>query len=237
MYGINRANLIQALGGPNVNQPLTHVLPADILGGEEDFDLYPYSVEKAKQGLKDAGYPNGFTAKFLYRPSSEGSRKSFATIQADLGKIGVKVVGVQAPDADFYTKYLQVPDVAKRGVWDISLAGWGADWFGNAALTFFKPLFYGPTSFPPNGSNFGFYNSKKTIDLVDQAVAAATEDEAKALWHQADENVMKDAAFFPITNPKQTLYHAEQVNNAIYIPNYQGYDPTNIWLDPSKNGG
>ena len=27
----------------------------------------------------------------------------------------------------------------KRGVWDLSLAGWGADWYGNAALSFFAP--------------------------------------------------------------------------------------------------
>jgi len=236
-YGINRTNLIQSLGGPNVNAPLTHVLPADIVGGEQNFDLYPYDVNKAKQKLADAGFPNGVTLKFLYRPSSEGSRKSFATVQSDLQKVGITVKGVQSPDADFYTKYLQVPSVAKRGVWDLSLAGWGSDWFGNAALTFFKPLFYGAPSFPPNGSNFGFYDSQTTINLVNKADSAKTESEAKDLWHQADEQVMKDAAFFPITNPKQALYFAAQVHNAVYLPAMQGYDPTNVWLDKDKQGG
>ncbi len=236
-HAINRDNLIQALGGPDVNPPLTHVLPSSLVGGEEDFDLYPHDPDKAKQMLADAGYPNGFTLKVLYRNESEGSRKVFQTLQQDLDAVGVKVQGVASPSADFYTKYLQVPDVAKRGVWDAAVAGWGADWYGNAALSYFKPLFSGEEAFPPNGSNFGFYKSEETNALIEQAVAAKTEDEAADLWHQADEQVMKDAAFFPITNPKQPNYHAEQVKNAQYIPGIQNFDPTNVWLDPAKNGG
>ena len=122
-------------------------------------------------------------------------------MQQDLSKVGITVIGVPSPNADFYTKYLQVPTVAQRGVWDMSLAGWGADWYGNAALSFFKPLFSGKPSFPPIGSNFGFYNSPKTNTLIQQAAAAKTEDEARVLWAKADAQVMDDAGFFPITNP------------------------------------
>jgi peptide/nickel transport system substrate-binding protein len=235
-YGINRDNLIQVLNGPDLNNPLTHVLPGNILGSQ-DIDLYKYDPEKAKQLLKEAGYPNGLTMKFLYRPSSEASSKAFQTVQQDLSKIGIKVTGVESPDADFYTKYLQVPDVAKRGVWDLSLAGWGADWYGNAALSYFKPLFYGKAAFPPIGSNFGFYDSPEANKLIDQAAAAKTEEEAADLWAKADEQVMKDAAFLPITTPKEARYHAAQAHNAIYMTTYQAFDPTNVWLEKDKQGG
>lgn len=235
-YALNRDNLIQVLGGPDLNNPLTHVLPGNILGSR-DIDLYKHDPDKAKQMLADAGLGNGFTLKFLYRPSSESSRKAFQTVQQDLSDVGIKVTGVESPDADFYTKYLQVPDVAKRGVWDLSLAGWGADWYGNAALSYFKPLFYGKAAFPPIGSNFGFYESDQTNQLIDQAATAQTEDEAADLWAQADEQVMKDAAFFPITNPKEARYHAEQVHNAIHMPTFQAFDPTNVWLSKDRQGG
>jgi peptide/nickel transport system substrate-binding protein len=236
MYGINRTNIVQVLGGPKVNQPLTHVLPQGIVGSK-DFDLYPYDVAKAKELLTAAGFPNGLTLKFLYRNASEGSSKSFQTVQQDLSKIGIKVVGVPSPNADFYTKYLQVPSVARRGVWDLSLAGWGADWYGNAALSFFAPLFAGSRAFPPIGSNFGLYDSAATNALILQAATAQTTDEAAALWAKADEQVMKDAPFFPITNPLQANYHASQVHNAIYIPAIQNFDPTNVWLSKDKQGG
>jgi peptide/nickel transport system substrate-binding protein len=235
-YALNRTNLIQVLGGPTINPPLTHVLPPDIVGSS-NFDMYPYNVSKAKQLLAQAGYPNGLTLKFLYRNASEGSRKSFETVQQDLSKIGIKVVGVPSPDADFYTKYLQVPSAAKDGVWDVSLAGWGADWYGDAALSFFAPLFSGQPSFPPTGSNFGFYSDPTTNNLIEQASSAQTQSDASALWQQADKQVMKDAAFFPITNPTQANYHASQVHNAVYIPNLQNFDPANVWLDPSAQGG
>ena len=235
-YAIVRASLVQVLGGKAVNAPLSRVLPTSIVGGEKPFDLYPFDVDKAKSMLKDAG-ADGMTIKILYRNKSEGSTKVFQTVQQELSQAGVKVEGVASPNADFYTKYLQVPSVAKRGVWDMAIAGWGADWYGNAALSYFNPLFSGKPSFPPVGSNFGLYDSAKTNDLIKQAESAKTEDEAAQLWAAADKQVMTDAAFYPITNPQQANYHASQVHDTVYVPAIQNYDPTNVWLSPDKNGG
>ena len=61
------------------------------------------------------------------------------------------VQGVGVPNADFYTKYLEVPAKAKSGTWDMSLAGWSPDWYGDAAKSFFEPLFDGRI-LPPTSS-------------------------------------------------------------------------------------
>ena len=220
-YALNRTNIIQVIGGPKIAPPLTHVLPGNVVGGEQSFDPYP----------------NDPALKMLYRNASEGQSKAFQTVQQDLSKIGIKVVGVPSPNADFYTKYLQVPTVAQRGVWDIAVAGWGADWYGNAALSFFKPLYFGKAAFPPVGSNFGFYDSPTTNSLIEQAATAKTQEEARVLWAKADHQVMDDAVFFPITNPVTANYRAAQLNNAVYIPAFQNFDPANVWLSAGKQGG
>ena len=59
--------------------------------------------------------------------------------------------------------------MANGGVWDLALANWFPDWYGNAALSFFGPLFSGSPAYPPAGSNFGFYNDPKTNQLIQQA--------------------------------------------------------------------
>jgi len=234
-YALDRSHIIQVLGGPKINPPLTHVVPSGLVGSK-DIDLYPHDTAKAKQMLQQAGVAN-MTLKFLYRPDSEGSRKSFQAAQQDLADIGIKVQGVPSPSADFYTKYLQVPSVAQRGVWDLGLAGWGSDWYGDAAVSYFGPLFSGKPSFPPIGSNYGFYENPTTNDLINRASSAKTESEAAQLWQQADQQVMEDAAFFPITQPVQANYRAEQVHNAVYVEAFQNFDPANVWLSKDKQGG
>jgi len=232
---INRDNLIQDANGPQVSPPLTHVLPAGVSGTKSNtsIDLYKYDAAQAKKDLAAAGYPNGLDLKFLYRPASSLSSKMFTTMQQDLAAAGIHITGVGVPNADFYTKYLEVPSVAKKGTWDISLAGWGADWYGDAALSFFAPLFNGETAYPPNGSNFGFYNSDKTNQLIAAAGKELDPAKSQADWAAADKQVMEDAAFFPITAPNQPIYHASHVHNTVFIPALQNLDPTNVWLSKS----
>jgi peptide/nickel transport system substrate-binding protein len=233
-YAINRAHLIQDDNGPAVSPPLTHILPNGINGAQDvpkGYNPYPYNVAKAKSMLAAAGYPNGMTLKFLYRPSSQVGVKMFQTLQADLAKAGIKLTGLGVPDADFYTKYLFGTGVAQRGVWDLALAGWGPDWYGDAATSFFKPLFYGPPSYPPaGGSNYGFYNNPTVSALTTKAASQASASTAATMWAQVDQAVMKDAPIYPITQPFQPLYHASYVHNAVYVPAIQGFDPTNVWL-------
>lgn len=235
-YAINRSNLVQDDGGPQVAPPLTHILPTGIVGSQQ-YDPYPYNLDTAKTKLAAATGGKHLHLIVLYQTALDFEVKMFQTLQSDLGKAGITVSGVGTPSADFYTKYLEVPHVGQSGVWDLALAQWLPDWYGNAALSFFNPLFSGQPSFPPNGSNFGFYNSAATNNLITQAASATSTSQAASLWAQADKQVMADAAIFPITSPVQPVFHASQVHNAVFVPNLFQFDPTNVWLTPSQNGG
>ena len=226
MYALNRTDLIQDAAGPNVSPPLTHILPPGINGSSPDYDPYPNNTAKATQMLAAAGHPH-LTLKFLYRPASLTSKSMFETIQADLAKVGITVTGVGVPNADFYTKYLEVPTTARSGAWDLSLAGWGPDWYGDAAKSFFLPLF---TGVPPTTSNFGLFNDPALTPLISQALSATDPAAAAAAWHQADVEVMNQAAIFPITDPNEAQIHNSSVHGCVYVAAIQNCDPTNIWL-------
>jgi peptide/nickel transport system substrate-binding protein len=234
-YAINRAHLIQDDNGPLVSPPITHVLPDGINGSQfvpKGYDPYPFNVAKAKKMLAAAGLPNGFKLTVLYNNESTVEAKMFQTLQADLAKAGITLKALAVPSADLYTKYLfGPPSVAKRGVWDIGMAGWGPDWYGDAAKSFFAPLFSGAASFPATGgSNYGYYNDPAVNAMITKAVATGDPVAAGKLWGKIDVAVMKDAPFFPITQGLQADYHSSFVHNAVYVPAIQNFDPTNVWL-------
>jgi peptide/nickel transport system substrate-binding protein len=233
-YALNRQHLDQVAAGPKVNPTLSHVLPPAI-HGSKNFDLYPNSPQKAKDLLKQAGV-TGLTLKFLYRPSSLTAKKMFQVVQQDLGAIGVKVTALGVPDADFYTKYLQKPESARKGQWDLSLAGWGPDWYGDAALSFFAPLFDGRV-LPPTSSDFGLFNDDTVNACIDKAIKEKDVNTANQTWNECDHDVMKAAAFFPILSPNRANYYPAHTHGTVYSPVWDMADMCNVWLDKNKQGG
>jgi peptide/nickel transport system substrate-binding protein len=232
-YAINRNFLVQDANGAVLSPPLTHILPSGTNGAQDvpaNYDPYPYNLAKAKSMLAAAGFSHGLTLTLIYRPSSSVSSKMAQTIQSNLTSAGITVKLLGVPDADFYTKYMEVPSVAHDGTWDLALAGWSPDWYGDSATSWMGPLFSGSSAYPPSGSDFGFYSNPTVTSLFNQASSEASASTAASLWAQADQDVMKDAAIYPITQPLQPLYHASYVHNAVYVPAIQQFDPTNVWL-------
>lgn len=242
-YGIERSQLQKVYGGAETNPALTHILPPGIDGSQDvpaGYDPYPYNPDKAKSMLSAAGFTasHPLQIKFLYRSDSQGSTAIFNNIVTQLGTLGsVKVTGLPTNQSDFYGKYLQVPNSpsnpspAYKGTWDMASAGWGPDWYGNGAVTFFNPLYSSPGGFPANGgSNFGYFSSTTVNNLINQALSQPTEAAADKYWAQADQATMQGAAIFPITSQLQLAEHAPYVHNAVFMTQYQNFDPANVWL-------
>jgi peptide/nickel transport system substrate-binding protein len=117
-------------------------------------------------------------------------------------------------------------------VWDITEPGWVPDWFGNNGRAIIEPLFDGRT-YGPNSVDYGDYNNPKVDALVDKALATSDQHAAADLWHQADLQIMRDAAIIPIETQNLPLFHSSRVHNAIYSPFSENFDVTNLWLSGS----
>jgi peptide/nickel transport system substrate-binding protein len=230
-YAVDKAAIVQQMGGPTVAQPVNGIFGLGVLGYHE-FDPYPSTdakgdPEKAKALLAEAGFPDGITLKMPFR--NKGAEPAVAqTIQASLKKAGITIELTPVAPSDYYSKFMTNPINTKEGTWDIAPVGWTPDWAGGSARSVFQPQF----SF--NGThqtyNYTDYNNDKANELATQAINATTPEEVGKLWGQVDELVMADAPVVPLVANKIPLYHSEAVQNfQPYSLGVQG-DWTNVWL-------
>jgi len=232
-YAIDKVAMGKIYGGASINQPLNQVIGPGAEGYVQ-FNDYPTKNNqgdpaKCKSLLKAAGV-SGLTFKDYYR-NSGNHPAIFQEVQADLQKCGVTVVGTPIATGYYGSSGIgsTSPTTLKSGNWDITEPGWVPDWFGptNGRATL-PDLFDGALSFP--GTDWGGYDDPAVDSLVTQAESATSLSAAAALWHQADQAVMKDAPFVPFQTQLTAIFRSARVHNAIYLPFSEQYDLTQIWL-------
>lgn len=87
-YAIDKEGLVNAVFAGTA-KPATGFYPANIFAFK-DFGVLPYDLDKAKEYMVKAGYPNGLTLKFDYEPREE-DRALAEAIQNMVAKIGIKL--------------------------------------------------------------------------------------------------------------------------------------------------
>ncbi len=235
-YAIDKVALGQIYGGPSLNTPLNQIIPPGNVGYQE-FNPYPTpnnsgDPAKCKSMLAAAGYPNGLTFKYLYRTSGKHPAV-YQSVQADMAKCGIKLVGTPSAPSDFYGKYLSDPTAAKAGVWDMASPGWVPDWQGNNARAVIQALFDGRT-YGPGSTDWSSYNNPDVNALIDKALAATSTADAGKYVHEADVQIMKDSPIVPYQTQSTPLFRSTRVHNAIFIPFSANFDVTQIWLSPTS---
>jgi len=241
-YGLDKSAAIKAIGGPAVAQLLNGVIPQGNVGYTGQ-NLYPDNsgqgnVAMCKSDLSKAGYPNGVTLTYLY-PNDSSNTRIFTAIQASLANCGITLSGKPEPGSTFFTDLGNSPENNKAGQWDLGQPGWIPDWFGNNGRTVIQALFQGPNCVV-NTVNYGCYNNATVNSLITQAEAASSISAAGAIWHEADNQIMSDAAIVPIMNQGFPQYASARVRGiasngqtyptAIFAPNIGEPDITSIWL-------
>jgi len=230
-YAVDRRAFIQVRGGDRVSRPLYQASMAGSDGYAVNGDRYAVAGDrgdpaKAKHLLAEAGYPNGLTLTLL----AGAEFKSWAqTLQASCERAGIHLRLQFASWSDFFAKFLQNPEMARRGAWDLGLTGWLPDWAGTNGRAMISPLFDGRT-YGPNSMNYGAYNSPRTNAMIDSALAAATADVASRYWQTAAAHIMDDAAIVPLDQGKNPSYHSARVRNCLYEVFGYSCGLTELWL-------
>ncbi len=104
-YAINRPELV-SWRGHDVSREAQSVVPRGYLGFTADNGLLPHNVDKAKELLKEAGYPNGLTVKMIQSQLPE-MLTAAQVIQAELKKAGINLDMQVVEHATFHQQIRQ----------------------------------------------------------------------------------------------------------------------------------
>ncbi|WP_233970580.1 glutathione ABC transporter substrate-binding protein GsiB [Pectobacterium versatile] len=210
-YAINKEALIKvAFSG--YATPAEGPLPSSI-DYSVKYHPWPYDPAKARELLKEAGYPDGFTTTLWSSHNHSTAQKVLQFTQQQLAQVGVKVQ-VTAMDAGQRAAEVEGKGVKETGV-RLFYTGWSAstgeaDW----ALS---PLF-ATASWPPAQFNTAFYSNPQ-VD-ADLATALKTTDrtEKQKLYKDAQDKIWADAPWIFLATERLVSANSKKLTGFYVMP-------------------
>jgi len=204
-YAVEKDAIISGVYN-NVGSKTDSALSPKVFGFHPSLRGYDYDLNKAKQLLGEAGYPNGFKTTIITDDRKERINVA-EVIQSQLKGIGVDVE-VKVME---YGAYL---DMTAKGRHDMFIGGWG-NATGDADYNQFN-VFH--SSSQGDTGNHAFYANPQVDQLIEQGRKEKDLEKRKQIYAKAQEIELAEVPVIPI----RTIDHVAAVSK-----NVQGF-----WLHP-----
>lgn len=180
---------------------------ANANGGKPYMDNSDFeaNVEKAKQLLADAGYPNGEgLPQLTYSTNDTGYHKVVAEyLQQAWAEIGVDLKVETVEWASF-------TPMRRNGDYEISRNGWIGDYTDPSNML---ELLYST-----NGNNDGKYNNPEFDAAIDESRSTVDPEARSAALHKAEDIMMEDMACLPIAYYNDFWLQSDKITGAWHSP-------------------
>ncbi|MEI2401055.1 ABC transporter substrate-binding protein, partial [Paenibacillus phytohabitans] len=212
-HAIDKEGIIEAFYG-GLAEPAKNPLPPALEGYNDEIEPYPYDLEKAKELLVEAGYPDGFEMELwampVPRPYMPDGMKVAEVIQSSFAEIGVKA---EIKSVDWGT-YLEQ---AAKGEFDAYMLGWTGD---NGDPDNFIYTLLDKDSIGSN--NYSFYSNDELHDILIEAQTIPDQEQRNELYKKAQEIIHEDSPWAPLVHSTPLL--AGKKNLKGLLPHPTGSD-------------
>jgi len=205
-------------------EPTSVLVPPGIEGHDVESDLPLFDVEKARDLLRQAGYPEGFDTELWVR-TDETVLRLAQSYQQDLAEVGIRARIRNLSWASFL-EAIRTPELVP-----LFLLGWEAD-FPDAS-NYLEVLLHSRSI---GSNNHFFFADAELDDRLDRAAASVNPAERQVLLDAAHRRVLEQVPLVPLYHP--VLYEAIQprVRNyrlhSLRPPRYE-----RVEVEPPPEGG
>lgn len=208
-YAINKDALIKTVTyGYAV--PAKSVMAEKVWGFQKQ-EMHEYDMEKAKQLLAEAGYPNGFETTIWSNNTTERVRTA-EFIQQQWKEIGVKATVQPMESATWSNQTYVKPGESKL---QATVSNWTpatgeADWAIRPVLT--------KEGFPPGLVNIGFYSNEQVEKDIQDAMKTTDEKARLDAYGNAQKIAVEEAAIIPLFVPDNLLGKKKNLSGIEVLP-------------------
>ncbi|MFI6250393.1 ABC transporter substrate-binding protein [Streptomyces sp. NPDC051016] len=214
-YAVDRSSVVNAAGGSALAEAATTFLPNQKSFGYTPYDLFPAgatgNAAKAKELLKEAGYPNGLTVTLTHDNAQnfKTSPEIATAIQDALKKAGITVKLQGLEDNNYSDTVHSVK--TEPGFF---LSAWGADWPSGGP--FLAPIFDG-RQIVKDGANFNSAQlNDASVNAEIDAINKLTDlDAAAKRWGALDQKIGAQALTVPLFHPVYKRLVGKDIRNVV----------------------
>lgn len=214
-YAVDRSSVVNAAGGSALAEPATTFLPNQKSFGYTPYDLFPAgatgNAAKAKELLKEAGYPNGLTVTLTHDNAQnfKTSPEIATAVQDALKKAGITVKLQGLEDNNYSDTVHSVK--TEPGFF---LSAWGADWPSGGP--FLAPIFDG-RQIVKDGANFnsGLLDDASVNAEIDAINKLTDLDAAAQRWGALDKKIGAQALTVPLFHPVYKRLVGKDIRNVV----------------------
>ncbi|MEZ0168427.1 ABC transporter substrate-binding protein [Microvirga sp. TS319] len=176
-----------------LGKPAAQLITDNIFGYNKSIQVTKSDPKRAKELLKEAGYPNGFKVTFSFtndRLQSDGAVG--ASIAQMLAGIGIDAQANAVPGAVYFP-------AKTRGDYSFTMSGWGT-LTGESNYTLAALIHTNNPETKMGGFNVRGYSNPVMDKLIEDAAAEMDSDKRRSLLEQANAMVAKERPNLPIAS-------------------------------------